>query len=90
MICNNLSINSQGHLTFAGKDTVALAAAYGTPLYLLDEDRIRENCRIYKRAIAREFGENSMPLYAHSVCSIYEMQCQFMQWDFKRFLNIQL
>ncbi len=64
MICNNLSINEQGHLTFAGKDTVSLAAAYGTPLYLLDEDRIRENCRIYKRAMAREFGENALPLYA--------------------------
>ena len=53
MICNNLSINEQGHLLFAGKDTTLLAAAYGTPLYLLDEDRIREKCRLYKRAMAR-------------------------------------
>ena len=45
MICNNLSINEKGHLCIGGQDTVELAAIYGTPLYLMDEDRIRERCR---------------------------------------------
>ena len=42
MICNNISVNGAGHLTFAGVDTVELAKKYGTPLYLTDGDRIRE------------------------------------------------
>ncbi|MBO4979185.1 MAG: diaminopimelate decarboxylase [Clostridia bacterium] len=64
MICNNLSINEKGHLVFAGMDTVELAQKYGTPLYLLDETKIREKCRIYKRAMAHEFGACALPLYA--------------------------
>ena len=42
MICDNLSVNELGHLCFAGHDTGELAAKYGTPLYLMDEDKIRE------------------------------------------------
>ncbi len=64
MICSNLSVNEKGHLTFAGLDTTELAKKYGTPLYLLDEDKIREKCRIYTNAMTKHFGEGSMPLYA--------------------------
>lgn len=65
MICNNISVSKDGkHLLFAGQDTVELAQKYGTPLYLMDEDKIREKCRIYKNAFKKHFGENAMPLYA--------------------------
>lgn len=64
MICENLGINKEGHLTFAGQDTVLLAEKYQTPLYLFDEDRIRQNCRVYRKALARAFGEGALPLYA--------------------------
>ena len=64
MICKNVGLNSQNHLTFAGQDTLSLAQEYGTPLYLMDEDRIRENCRVYKKAFVKYFGGNSRPLYA--------------------------
>ena len=40
MLHNNLSVNADGHLTLAGVDTVKMAETYGTPLYLLDEDRV--------------------------------------------------
>ena len=43
MICNNVTVNEKGHLQFAGFDTVALAEKYGTPLYLMDENKIREH-----------------------------------------------
>ena len=69
MLCSNIGINESGHLTFAGEDTVRLAAHYKTPLYLMDEDRIRENCRVYKAAMARAFGEGSFPLYASKAAS---------------------
>lgn len=64
MICKNIAINDAGRLTFAGRDTVELARRYGTPLYLMDEVRIRENCRIYVNAMREAFGASSMPLYA--------------------------
>lgn len=64
MICSNLGINPSGHLTFGGRDTAELAKKYGTPLYLMDERRIRENCRVYTNAFRKHFGENALPLYA--------------------------
>ena len=64
MICENIGVNKEGHLTFAGQDTTVLAEKYGTPLYLMDEDRIRHNCRIYKTAMQESFGAGSFPSYA--------------------------
>lgn len=64
MICNNLSVNKKGNLCFAGRDTVELAEKHGTPLYLMDEDRIRERCRTYREAIREAFDENANALYA--------------------------
>ena len=63
MICDNLTVKD-GVLYFAGQNTVELAKKYGTPLYLLDEDKIREKCRIYKHAFEKHFGPGSQPLYA--------------------------
>ena len=51
MLCENIGV-SGAHLTFAGRDVTELAEKYGTPVYLMDEDKIRANCRIYKKAIA--------------------------------------
>lgn len=64
MICDNITTGQNGHLFFAGQDTVELARQYGTPLYLLDEDQIRENCRVYTRAFQKHFGPGARPLYA--------------------------
>ena len=64
MICNNLSVNAEGHLCLAGVDTVRLAQTYGTPLYVMDEDRIRERCRTYRSAMRDAFGPDALPLYA--------------------------
>ena len=64
MICDNITVGQNGHLYFAGQDTVELAKQYGTPLYLMDEDKIRESCRVYTEAFRKHFGENARPLYA--------------------------
>ena len=69
MICDNISINSKGHLTFAGHDTVELAEKYGTPLYLMDENKIREHIRTYKNAMAEFFPEGSLPEFASKAFS---------------------
>lgn len=69
MICDNLSVGDNGHLLFAGVDTVSLAEKYGTPLMLLDENKIRQKCRIYKTAMQENFTPDSMPLYASKALS---------------------
>ena len=63
-ICENISVNAAGHLCFGGQDTAALAAQYGTPLYLMDEDRLRHNMRVYTEAFRRHFPAGSRVLYA--------------------------
>ena len=76
MICDNITVGANGHLYFAGQDTVALAQQYGTPLYLLDEDYIRHQCRVYQNAFKKHFGPTSRPLYASKANSfkrIYEI-----------------
>ena len=73
MICSNLGVNREGHLTLGGMDTVELAKKHGTPLYLFDEDRIRERCKTYKQAMAAAFGEASYPLYASKAASFKQM-----------------
>ena len=46
MTDNNIEIKER-RMKFAGHDVTDLADRYGTPLYLMDEARIRENCRRY-------------------------------------------
>lgn len=69
MLHKNLGINEKEHLTIAGFDTVSLAEKYGTPLMVMDEERIRRNCRIYKDAMKKYFGEGSYPLFASKAFS---------------------
>lgn len=79
MIYNDLSVSPEGHLMFAGCDTVALAQTYGTPLLVMDENRIRSRCRAYKKAMADYLPAGSRPLYASKALSmkrIYEIMRQ--------------
>lgn len=64
MLYSNLQINEKGHLCIGGVDTVALAQQYGTPLYVMDKDRVRENCRTYLGAMRKYFGDECLPFYA--------------------------
>ncbi len=76
MICDNLSVSENGRLQFAGLDCVDLATEYGTPLYLMDEARIRERCRTYIDAANDAFSGNCRILYASKAASfkrIYEI-----------------
>ena len=69
MLSGNISRNSGGALCFAGHDTAKLAEKYGTPLYLMDEGRIRDNCRMYLHAFKDAFGERGKVLYASKAAS---------------------
>ncbi|MDD4587339.1 MAG: diaminopimelate decarboxylase [Heliobacteriaceae bacterium] len=44
------TVNEQGHLTIGGCDAVELVKSFGSPLYVMDEALLRENCRVYHQA----------------------------------------
>ncbi len=69
MLHDNYGINKNGRFTVCGADTVKLAAKYGTPLYVLDEDKVRRQCRIYKSAMEKYFPTGSMPFFASKALS---------------------
>ena len=69
MLHTNLSVNAENHLTLAGQDTVTLAKTYGTPLMVIDENRVRENLRTYRDAMKTYFGGASRPLFASKALS---------------------
>ena len=76
MLTSGLDINESGHLTVGGVDTVMLAEKYGTPLYIMNEDVIRENCRSYVTALDKYYDGYGMIAYAskafntRAMCSI--------------------
>ena len=68
----NLSINSENHLVIGQHDTVELAKKFGTPLYVLDEDLMRDNCRAYKNAIDTYYDGHGLILFASkALCTMY-------------------
>ncbi len=70
----NIAVNEAGHLTFAGQDTVELAAQFGTPVYLMDEDRVRDNCRAYRDAFGAAFGQDGFEvLFASKAASFVRL-----------------
>lgn len=76
LICENISVGNDGVLYFAGQSTKELAKQYGTPIYLMDEDRIRQRCRTYLTAMRQSLGDNGKVLYASKAASykrIYEI-----------------
>ncbi len=60
----HFDINEQGHLTVGGLDTAELAAEFGTPVNLLDENAVRAQMRLYLRCAKQAFGERALPLFA--------------------------
>ncbi len=70
MLHTNITVNEKNHLCFGGADTVELANKYKTPLYLLDEERVREKCRTFAQAFKKYFKEGSMALVASKALSL--------------------
>lgn len=68
-VCESLKVNPNGNLEIGGCDCVALAQKYGTPLYVMDEELIRKNCRTYKNSIEKHYDGNGLVLYASKAFS---------------------
>ena len=67
------SIGTDNHLYIDGCDTVKLAKEYGTPVYVMSERAVRQNCRTYKSAIDRFYSGNGLILFASKALCIKEM-----------------
>ena len=74
-----LKINEQGHLEVGGCDTVSLAKEYQTPLYVMDEQVIRDNCKQYRQSMEEFYGGRGLVLYASKAFSSKEMYRIVMQ-----------
>ena len=71
-----LDINENGNLQMGGCDLPALAKEFGTPLYVMDEEKIRQNCRVYLDAIKDCYDGHGKVLFASKALSckaIYRM-----------------
>ncbi len=70
-----LNINKSGHLEIGGCDTVSLAAKYGTPLYVMDEEYIRGICKEYNAILHENYGDGLIcyASKAFSAEAIYEI-----------------
>lgn len=75
-----LNVNQRGHLTIGGLDTVELAAAYGTPLYVMDEATIRAACRQYAGSITEYYGGNGLVCYASKAFCCKDI-CRIMETE---------
>src|SRR3972149_887604 len=62
-------LNAKGHLEIGGVDAFDLVREFGTPLHVLDEDRLRENCQSYRRALTAAWP-NSQVLFASKACCV--------------------
>ncbi len=72
-------INEAGHLEIGGCDSVELAERFDTPLYVLDEQHVRERCRLYLSAFRSrlpqvEIAYAGKALLTKAVCRIVEQE----------------
>lgn len=74
-----LRTNEKGHLEIGGCDATELAEKFGTPLYVMDEQYIRDMCRVYRETIDRSYSGNGLVLYASkafSCMAVYKIAAQ--------------
>ena len=55
-----IHVNGRGHLEIGGCDTVDLAERYGTPLYVMDEELLRKNCRRFRNALHQSYSHGQV------------------------------
>ncbi len=72
-VSEGLGVNEQNHLTIGGCDCVELVREYNTPLYVMDENAVRNNCRIYKNAIDRFYDGKGLIFYASKAFCVKEL-----------------
>ena len=74
---DSAGVNRRGQLVIGGCNTLELAAEYGTPVYILDEDTLRSRCRCLTQEFQRRHPNTSV-LYA-SKAYIYPVLAKIFQ-----------
>lgn len=69
---HRLSVNNQGHIEIGNIDTMELAKTYGTPLFVYDIERVRNNCRAFTDTF-KELGVKAHVTYASKAFSSIAM-----------------
>lgn len=64
-----LDINEKGNLQMGGCDLTEVAGQFKTPLYVMDEATIRNNCRVYGNAMKEYFDGHGRVHYASKALS---------------------
>ncbi len=67
---HGFTVDRRGHLVIGGISAADLAQRYGTPLHLIDEGRMRANCRAYLQALQTYYPGTSRALYASKALCI--------------------
>jgi len=73
MLYENMGVTAEGHFTFGGADTTELAAEYGTPLYVMDENMVRKAVRRFMDSMEKYYGGRGEVHYASKAFSCMEM-----------------
>ena len=73
MVHECMGTNSDGNLTVGNVDTVRLAKEYGTPLYVFNENQIRNAMRSFKKSIDVCYDGNGIVCYASKAFSCKEI-----------------
>jgi len=60
---STFKINRNNHLEIGGCDLVELKKSFGTPLYVIDELTLRENCQKYQKTLEKLYS-NSLVIFA--------------------------
>ena len=68
LISENLNVNERGNLEIGNVDTIDLVKEYNTPLYVMDEDVIRKNCRSFKASIEKFYGDGLVCYASKTFC----------------------
>jgi diaminopimelate decarboxylase len=64
LLPDTASVSTHGHLEVGGCDVVALAAEFGTPLYIYDEATIRNRAGAYRDGLRTAYTGESLVCYA--------------------------
>ncbi len=72
-----MRVNTAGHLEIGGCDTSELLKEFGSPLYVMDEALIRENCRNYVDSFQSVYPDSEV-IYASKVFSTKAI-CRLIQ-----------
>lgn len=77
MLLGTQRVNGEGRLEIGGCDATRLAEEFGTPLYVVDEATIRQNCRAYLAAFRERYPR--VELYYASKAFLCMALCRVFQ-----------